>query len=72
MRDPARIDRIIELLRQAWHLNPDQRLTQFLTNIVEHEVHHPLWEPPFPGMFYFEDDKLEQELNKLIARKGKV
>jgi uncharacterized protein YihD (DUF1040 family) len=33
MRDPARIDRMIELLREAWHKEPDQRLGQLVTNL---------------------------------------
>lgn len=32
MRDPDRIDDIIELLREAWHRTPDQRLTQLIMN----------------------------------------
>lgn len=34
MRDPARIDRICELLRAAWHESPDQRLGQFVYNLL--------------------------------------
>lgn len=37
MRDPARIDRIIELLRKRWHASPDQRLGQLIANL-----HHGL------------------------------
>ncbi len=32
MRDPARIDRIIDRLRAAWHASPDQRLGQLVMN----------------------------------------
>lgn len=32
MRDPARIDEIIEALRTAWKQAPDERLGQFLDN----------------------------------------
>lgn len=30
MRDPARIDPLIELLRSVWHDNPDLRLGQLV------------------------------------------
>ena len=32
MRDPKRIDEVLEVLRQSWHANPDQRLTQLIMN----------------------------------------
>ncbi len=35
MRDVKRIDVMIELLRIAWHDNPDQRLGQLISNIVD-------------------------------------
>lgn len=34
MRNPKRIDKIIELLREAWHKEPDQRLGQFVSNLL--------------------------------------
>lgn len=34
MRDPARIDRMIDLLRAAWHQSPDLRLGQLIANVV--------------------------------------
>lgn len=33
MRDPKRIDRILGKLRELWILDPDQRFTQFLSNL---------------------------------------
>lgn len=33
MRDPERIDRIIEKLRKAWKTYPDQRLAQLVSNV---------------------------------------
>lgn len=32
MRDPDRIDIIVEELRKAWHRQPDQRLIQLIMN----------------------------------------
>jgi|SRR5882672_520664 len=40
MRDPSRIDRIIELLRQHWHTSPDQRLGQLIANLHYGLVSH--------------------------------
>ncbi len=58
-RDPKRIDRIIELLREAWYLFPDERLTQLGINISD--THHDCG-----PVFYLEDDKMEQMLRKMI------
>ncbi len=33
MRDPGRIDQIIDALRDAWHMAPDQRFGQFIDNL---------------------------------------
>ncbi len=63
-RDPQRIDRMVELLRQAWHLFPDERLTQVLINAAEaHEG--------CGSLFYLENDKMEEKLRKLIAGRQK-
>ena len=34
MRDPERIDRILEEFRQLWHEGPDQRFCQLVENIL--------------------------------------
>lgn len=34
MRDPARIDRMIESLREVWHASPDMRLGQLLVDVI--------------------------------------
>ncbi len=53
MRDPARIDRICELLKQKWKIVPDQRLGQFLLNYVFGK------KPPHTAyIFYMEDDDI--------------
>lgn len=33
MRDPARIDRVVEKLRTLWHAHPDMRLGQLVENL---------------------------------------
>lgn len=57
MRDPDRIDRILELLRAAWKRNPDQRLGQLVLNACRGE-------PRWPDVFNVEDDKLEAGLRR--------
>lgn len=52
MRDPARINRIIERLRRYWLANPDLRLTQIVVNAVGPS-------DPAPHIFYVEDDVVE-------------
>lgn len=56
MRDPARVDRMIELLRQAWHLRPDQRLGQLLDSLLA----------DYEALFYVEDDVTERKLTVLL------
>lgn len=51
MRDPARIDRVIELLRAAWHASPDLRLGQLISNLTandrsiesDSDIHNEIW-----------------------------
>lgn len=52
MRDPARIDRVLKLVTQLWHKNPNLRLMQLLTNATGTE----------PSIYYIEDDVLESLL----------
>lgn len=58
-RDPNRIDRMVELLRRAWHLFPDERLTQLVINATgtDHDC---------GPVFYLEDTDLEARLRALI------
>ena len=56
-RDPNRIGRIIELLRQAWHFFPDERLVQLVMNAAD--TRGPL--------ILLKDEALEENLRKLIA-----
>jgi len=56
IRDPARIDRIVEKLRQAWHQHPDQRLGQLVCNLTR------IAGDPFP----VEDTITERSLDALL------
>jgi uncharacterized protein YihD (DUF1040 family) len=60
MRDPARIDKMLNLLREAWHKNPDLRLAQLVVNVIKPSV-------PCPQVFYQEDDVIEDGLVDLLT-----
>jgi hypothetical protein len=67
MRDPARIDRIIDEIRELWKASPDLRLGQLLSNSV--------WTDPISGrrydrsrIFGTEDHTTEERL--LAALRG--
>lgn len=60
MRDTERIDRIIELVRQAWNFVPDWRLGQLIANASRDCG----WEDPY----FMEDDYLESELKDMVKR----
>lgn len=54
MRDPDRIDKILEEVKRVWEKYPDLRLGQLLLNI------------PISGdIYYIEDEQLIRELKKL-------
>ena len=55
MRDPARIDRVLALLRAYWKRYPDLRLGQIVVNAAT-----GTWAGIDP--FYMEDDALERRL----------
>jgi uncharacterized protein YihD (DUF1040 family) len=60
MRDPERIDRMIQLLRDTWSQVPDWRLTQLVINAsdTQHDC---------GPVFYLEDDELERRLQRLLG-----
>jgi len=43
MRDHARIDRMIELLRTIWHESSDLRLGQLVTHLLESKDSREIW-----------------------------
>lgn len=47
MRDPKRIDTMLQVLEHYWKQNPDMRLGQLIGNIARD-----------PELYYMEDDKL--------------
>jgi hypothetical protein len=68
MRDPQRIDRIIEVLREAWHRFPDLRLNQLIINASD--TPYDCDKPHECGLglvYYIEDDTMEKRLKGLVA-----
>lgn len=63
MRDPARIDQIIEILWETWTQYPDQRLGQLIINAVNPRE-------PCPEVFSVEDSVLARRLQRLAAAAG--
>lgn len=60
MRDPARIDRMLELIRKVWYDAPDLRLTQLIMNELRMNS----------DPYYVEDDKLEDALKAYCKNRG--
>ena len=59
-RDPNRIDRVAELLRETWHLQPDFRLPQLVIVVSD--------KPQDAGaLWHVEDDTIENKLRAFIA-----
>ena len=54
MRNPKRIDPILELIKEIWYRYPDLRLTQLIMNALK------IAGDPY----YIEDDKLVEALKK--------
>ena len=61
MRDPARIDQILELLRQVWTHSPDLRLGQLIVNAVRPRE-------PCPEVFSIEDPVLARRLERMLKQ----
>jgi uncharacterized protein YihD (DUF1040 family) len=60
MRDPNRIDRIIDKLRRYWREHPDLRLGQIVVN-----MNKTLSDP-----FHVEDDVLERAIDRALTKDG--
>jgi hypothetical protein len=61
MRDPKRIDRILNKIRDEWHKYPDQRLWQILMNANGH-LYNP--DMTMKDPYYVEDEELEKYLDE--------
>ena len=60
MRDPKRIDEMCEQLKKLWKLQPDIRLGQLVCNTLPQNI-----------LFYVEDDKALEIINKKIEEAAK-
>lgn len=66
MRDPNRIPTILELLRQAWESNPDQRLGQLVINACREITENEL--PSRADMWFCEDDCWELGIRRMLTK----
>jgi hypothetical protein len=64
MRDPNRIPIILEVLRQAWTLMPDQRLGQLISNAQSAARTFNS-----SDIFYLEDEYIVEGLKHLVNEK---
>lgn len=58
MRDPERIDKILNELREVWIANPDLRLAQMILNTSSHVGPSRL--------YHVEDDELIKEIKRVL------
>lgn len=61
MRDPARIEPVLDAIRRVWEQSPDLRLGQLLVNAVNPPE-------PCPELFYIEDEKLVRKVEEFSRR----
>ena len=64
MRDPARIEVLLELLRQYWKQNPDLRIGQIITNLSSSK--RMSIDP-----YYIEDDMIINSLKEELSLRDK-
>ena len=65
-RDPARIDRILTLLRAYWLARPGLRLGQIVGNLTP-DLHDPLRKG---DPYYVEDHVIEAALRDALRHRG--
>lgn len=63
MRDPNRINRILEKLRAAWLSSPDLRLGQLVTTAVAVAEKRQV-----DDIFYIEDEQTEKGLETILKK----
>lgn len=62
MRDPKRIDKFCDLLKELWKRVPDWRFGQLISNLGRQLE----WTPG--GFFYAEDEEFMNELARILAK----
>ena len=60
MRDPNRIEPMLQLIRDIWYKAPDLRLTQLIMNALNMNL----------DPYYIEDDELKKALEKYKDQPG--
>lgn len=60
MRNPNRIDRILNEIRTIWKQYPDLRLGQLILNVIEN-----------PALYYIEDEELVELLKQTYLKELK-
>ncbi len=63
-RDPERIGRVLDALRQAWEQHPDWRLGQLVHNAASAAAAEGAM-PPYAPLFYLEEKALLKGLSRL-------
>ena len=62
MRDPKRIDKFCDLLKELWKRVPDWRFGQLISNLGKQLE----WTPG--GFFYTEDEEFMNELSRILSK----
>jgi hypothetical protein len=66
VREPERIDRITEKLRELWHKHPDLRLGQLLEAFVFEHHSNNFGAITHKCIFYVEDDVPEANIDRKL------
>ena len=64
MRDPKRIERMLEILKEIWSTNPDLRLGQIIVNAT-HRHEDGNYDV---SLFHMEDDNMEEALLDFLEK----
>lgn len=62
-RDPKRITKYCDLLKQIWRMHPDLRLSQLILNVKK---------PNEDDIYYVEDDELFDRIVRLYSSKDEI
>jgi uncharacterized protein YihD (DUF1040 family) len=65
MRDPNRIEVILEAIKKYWKENPDLRLGQIVTNLAPNTGYDTCFHP---NIYYLEDDDFLKSLEKELSK----
>ena len=66
MRDPKRIDKFCDLLKEIWKRVPDWRFGQLISNLGRQFRSDFEWTPG--ALFYMEDEEFMNELSRILAK----